>query len=330
MTSRHRRRLPRLTAADCTPAAIAPVPVGVPRPLVSVMIPTFNCAALLRICLESVLGQDLGPERMQIEVVDDCSTTDDPGAVVRDVGGDRVTFTRNAVNLGATGNFNECLRRSRGELVHVLHGDDLVLPGFYDEILRLAAIAPAAGLWSTRSIVIDEVGTIIWVTPRSEQHEDAAVRDPGALASMNTLQFASTVMRRSAVEASGGFVECLVHTADWEMWLRLTGEYGLARSALPLACYREFPGAATPGLTRSAGNVLDYDALVVVAAATGAPADADDVLWLARDRALHQYDRFRDANDSESAKANFAYWVRRASATELAGFAWRRLSRRAR
>ena len=49
---------------------IAPVPAGVRRPRWSVMIPTFNCAKYLRETLGSVLAQDPGPERMQIEVVD--------------------------------------------------------------------------------------------------------------------------------------------------------------------------------------------------------------------------------------------------------------------
>ena len=51
-------------------SAIAPVPEWGRRPLWSVMIPTFNSAKYLRETLGSVLAQDPGPERMQIEVVD--------------------------------------------------------------------------------------------------------------------------------------------------------------------------------------------------------------------------------------------------------------------
>ena len=58
--------------------SIAPVASDVHRPLWSVMIPAYNCARYLRQSLESVLVQDLGPSHMQIEVVDDRSTEDDP------------------------------------------------------------------------------------------------------------------------------------------------------------------------------------------------------------------------------------------------------------
>ena len=59
-------------------ARILPVPEGTPRPVWSVMIPTYNCAKYLRETLVSVLAQDPGPEQMQIEVVDDYSTKDEP------------------------------------------------------------------------------------------------------------------------------------------------------------------------------------------------------------------------------------------------------------
>jgi glycosyltransferase involved in cell wall biosynthesis len=52
-------------------AIIPPIPDGTPRPLWSVMIPTYNCANYLRETLASVLAQDPGFEIVQIEVVDD-------------------------------------------------------------------------------------------------------------------------------------------------------------------------------------------------------------------------------------------------------------------
>ncbi|CAN5247991.1 hypothetical protein BH24GEM2_BH24GEM2_01670 [soil metagenome] len=81
------------------------------------MIPTYNCAAYLRVTLQSVLIQDPGPGRMQIEVVDDHSTRDDPEPVVRDVGQGRVGFFRQPYNAGHVASFNTCLQRSRGHLI---------------------------------------------------------------------------------------------------------------------------------------------------------------------------------------------------------------------
>ncbi|MBK8553003.1 MAG: glycosyltransferase [Ignavibacteria bacterium] len=54
---------------------INPIPDRVKRPLWSVMIPTFNPKEHFIIqAINSVLVQDPGQEKMQIEVVDDCSS----------------------------------------------------------------------------------------------------------------------------------------------------------------------------------------------------------------------------------------------------------------
>jgi glycosyltransferase involved in cell wall biosynthesis len=103
---------------------IGPVPAGTEGPLWSVMIPTFNRTEYLPRTLESVLAQDPGRDKMQIEVVDNCSTTDDPEPVVRAAAGDGITFTRNSQNLGSMRNFNRCIERANGYLVHILHDDD--------------------------------------------------------------------------------------------------------------------------------------------------------------------------------------------------------------
>ena len=99
------------------------------------MIPTYNSAPFLAETLTSVLAQDQGPEQMQIEVVDDASE-DDPDEVVAAVGRGRVALPRQPNHSGQHHNLATCIRRSRGDIVHLLHGDDLVLPGFYAALER--------------------------------------------------------------------------------------------------------------------------------------------------------------------------------------------------
>src|SRR5687768_13877620 len=118
--------LERIPAA---PPPFAPVPQGVNRPLWSVMIPAYNCSEYLEAALLSVLCQDPGPASMQIAVVDDASTDADVEALVATVGKGRVEYMRHPINVGSLQNFNTCIDRARGHYVHLLHGDDRVLPG---------------------------------------------------------------------------------------------------------------------------------------------------------------------------------------------------------
>src|SRR5437764_10521408 len=149
-----------------TSPQIMPVPVGVERPHWSVMIPTFNRTTYLRRTLESVLAQDPGSEQMQIEVVDDCSTVDDPGPVVRAIAGGRVGVSRNSQNLGLMRNLNRCIERARGHLVHILHSDDYVEQTFYSVIGDLAARHADCAFLASRVFDVSETGVIIGVSHR--------------------------------------------------------------------------------------------------------------------------------------------------------------------
>lgn len=190
------------------------------------MIPTYNTGSLLRTALESVLVQDQGPARMEIEVVDDGSTTDDPAALVHDLGAGRVRLHRNAQNLGPTATFNECLRRARGEWIHLLHGDDAVLPGFYAACDRIIEAHPDVVMVIGQVVMIDADGH--WLLLTGPPPSRAGGPFPDFLlhqATGQVVQFAGTAVRRDAYEAVGGFCGRFRHVADRDMWFRV-GRYG--------------------------------------------------------------------------------------------------------
>src|SRR5437870_3024247 len=90
-----------LSTSSLKPPAIRVLPADNCRPLWSVMIPTYNPRAdYLEETLHSVLQQDPGPQQMQIEVIDDCSTGDLAAQTVGRVGGGRVTFRAEPQNRG--------------------------------------------------------------------------------------------------------------------------------------------------------------------------------------------------------------------------------------
>lgn len=142
-------------------ATIPPISREEEQPLWSVMIPTFNNGEYLRETLSGVLAQSPGPEAMQIEVVDDCSTSGNPRAVVEELGRGRVTFYQQPQNVGHTRNFETCLKRARGHLVHLLHGDDMVRPGFYQRMEGAFHRYPESGAGFCRYIAVDEHGRVV-------------------------------------------------------------------------------------------------------------------------------------------------------------------------
>lgn len=219
-------------------ALIPPVPEGERRPLWSVMIPTYHCARYLEETLTHVLAQDPGPDQMQIEVVDDHSTEDDPGAVVEAVGRGRVGFFRQPANVGHTKNFETCLRRARGRLVHLLHGDDYVREGFYRRMEQAFETQPAIGAAFCRPIFMDEDGHWLSLGPIEERERGLLDRALERLASEQRIMTPSIVVRRAVYEELGGFDDRLVCSEDWEMWVRIAARYPIWYEPEPLAVYR--------------------------------------------------------------------------------------------
>jgi len=221
----------------------------------SIMIPTYNCAGYLEHTLGSLAGQ--GIDRAQVEVVDDCSTDDDPEAVVRRCGAGWVTFSRQPRNLGLVGNFNSCIGRAERRWVHLLHGDDLVLPGAYREFASLLDRHPESGVVFGRSVMIDEQGVWDGLTKVLGPGTDGElVYDPGRWA-LNPVQCAGTLFRRDAALAVGAFDDHYSHTADWDLWWRLARRFPAAYTNLCLGGYRRFQGSHTSTLVKTASNLRE-------------------------------------------------------------------------
>ncbi|WP_229743043.1 glycosyltransferase [Hymenobacter qilianensis] len=199
------------------------------------MIPTYNCLQFLQETLESVLTQDPGPEFMQIAVVDDCSTDGDVRALVEKVGKNRVEYFQQTRNLGSLRNLESCLNLSIGQRVHILHGDDKVALGFYEEIDTLFSAYPEAGAAFTHIRYITEQGTF---TNPPLSTETGVVKD--FLLKMATsirVQPPAIVVKRKVYEQLGGFF-AVHYGEDWEMWTRIAAHFPVAYSPKPLADYR--------------------------------------------------------------------------------------------
>lgn len=222
------------------------------RPLWSVMIPTYNCAHQAGEALVSVLAQAPGPDRMEIVVVDDASSDDIANVVARYEG--RVSFHRQPVNLGVPGNLNAALRLSRGRIVHLLHGDDMVEPGFYVAMEEAFADSEAGAAYC-RHIFMDQDGQAI-------AHSSLELAQPGRLpdalrflAAEQRIMTPSICVRRQAYEHLGGFHPALHCSEDWEMWVRIARHYPIVYVPQALARYRMQANSNTGRNVRTARDV---------------------------------------------------------------------------
>ena len=247
------RQIPaaRQRVTESNIATFPPVRLGTRRPLWSVLIPTHNCGCYLREALESVLVQDRGAGKMEIIVVDDYSTRDHPEDVIASIGTSRVKLIKQAANVGKARNYETGLLASSGILIHQLHCDDRVKPGFYDAMESAFAEFPDAGAFFCESNYIDGAGNITGHTGRERETVGIIGDFLDRIVVRQRIQTPSIAIRREVFEVLGGFDRRLPAFEDWEMWIRLSQFYPVGFIPEILADYRVSAGNS------STATVLD-------------------------------------------------------------------------
>ena len=294
------------------------------------MIPTYNPRRdYLEQALNSVLAQDIGPDRMQIEVVDDCSTDQDVALTVKSVAGDRVAFSRTDSNLGLAGCWNTCVARSMGAWVHILHQDDYVLAGFYEQLEKLASAHSDTGLIAARCFLVGEDGVIEGLTERIRRIESGG-NDVREFYYDNPARCPGIVVRRETYERHGGFRSDLKFTLDYEMWTRAISTSGGLATAEVLAAYRQASGNETSRLIRTGEAFEDYARLHALFAQRYQDFDINKARRNVCGTAISYSERLEQLGDHEAATACLNFWKKHSTLKQKArhffGSAVRRIS----
>ena len=224
----------------------------------SIMIPTFNCALFLAKTLQSIMEQPPGTlERAQITVVDDCSTQEDPEAVVKALGRGRVAFHRHPRNLGLCENFNSCFDLAQREWIQILHGDDYMLPDAYREFSTCVEQFPGALAVFARSHIVTAEGDFHCESePLGPAGRGRLSYDP-AMWSRNPIYPAGVLLHRRVTHEVGLFDCSFSHVNDWNYWWRLARTGECVYSNACIAAYRVSAGGHSSSLIRSGRNVFE-------------------------------------------------------------------------
>ncbi len=188
-------------------------------PLVSVIIPTFNRAALLRRAVDSVLAQTLTD--WECIIVDDGSNdaTTSVLAELRAKDARIVTHGMGRRSGNTLARLAAC-RLARGEFLAILDDDDWWEPSKLQRQITALQAAPRAA-WSYHAAQL--------VSPAGKSDVELVRHHPDFLQRLvqyNWLRHSSMVFRRSAIDAVGGYDQGLRLASDWDLVLRLTMRFG--------------------------------------------------------------------------------------------------------
>jgi glycosyltransferase involved in cell wall biosynthesis len=121
-------------------------------PLLTVAIPTFNCAHFLPDAIASIMRQGL--DDFEILIVDNASE-DNTEEVVRSLQNRRIRYLRNPSNLGSQENGNRCLANSRGRYIKFFCADDILLDGILLKQLNILETRPEVALVTCNYLFTD-------------------------------------------------------------------------------------------------------------------------------------------------------------------------------
>jgi cellulose synthase/poly-beta-1,6-N-acetylglucosamine synthase-like glycosyltransferase len=104
-------------------------PVCSYEPTVSIVVPLYNEGRQIHDTILSLLGQDYPAHKLEVIVVDDCSTDDSYEWAMRAARGrSNVTVLRNPYNMGKRRGINHAVRESKAEIIVSVDSDVIVEP----------------------------------------------------------------------------------------------------------------------------------------------------------------------------------------------------------
>jgi hypothetical protein len=177
---------------------------------------------------------------------------------------------------------------SRGFLVHQLHGDDRVHPGFYQAMDAAFDANQSAGAFFCESFYIDQSGAVKGRTGRERSSTGLIDGFLDKIVIEQRIQTPSIVVRRDVYETIGGFDSRLDMVEDWEMWIRVANSFPVGFVADAKADYRVSPGGTT-GSSILSGRLVRHVQDMLEIVDSYLPADVVARCRSARNKGLAQY-----------------------------------------
>lgn len=226
-------------------------------PLVSVAIPAYNGAMFIAETIESVLAQSV--RDFELLVVDD-NSPDGTAEIVAAYKDPRIRLIRNESNLGPQGNWNRCLRESRGRYFKLLPQDDVLMPDCLQKqvaVLEADKDASISLVFCARTIVLPSGRRLMrrgypgatgeipgrYLISRCVRRGSNLIGEPGA-----------GMFRKSLVATAGEYDASNPYVVDLDYWFRLLNIGNAYYLNEPLITFRVSASSWSVGIGRQQGQ----------------------------------------------------------------------------
>jgi GT2 family glycosyltransferase/tetratricopeptide (TPR) repeat protein len=191
------------------------------KPMVSVIVPTYQRPKRLRVALESLAQQSF--QDYEVIIVNDAgSSVDHIVAEMNHTG--RLTLINHDRNRGLAASRNTGLRQAKGKYVCYLDDDDRYLPDHLETLVSFLEHNEYKVAYTDAWRVHERL---------ENDHPVETGRDlpysfefhPGSLLISNYIPVLCVMHERSCLDDVGGFDEALFAHEDWDLWIRMATKF---------------------------------------------------------------------------------------------------------
>ena len=229
-----------------------------PLPHVSVIMSVYNNAPYLDAAIDSILKQSF--HDFEFLILNDGSTDGSEEKIDAWANRDSRIRPLHQENRGFIYSLNRLLTLARAPILARMDGDDISMPDrFQKQIDWLDAHRDhgAVGTWQES---IDEHGAVMsgeTQTPATHAEVMERVASGPLGYNNNIIMHSSLMVRRTCMDAVGGYHAAFRHCEDYDLWLRLTEVTKLGNIPEKLVQYRRYAGQVSQKhLAEQATNAL--------------------------------------------------------------------------
>lgn len=183
---------------------------------ISICIPTYNRAAHLANCLQSIitnrarLGMDI-----QVCVSDNCSTDETEGVVIAAQKSMAIKYQKNPRNLGIPRNFLNVVQMADGEFAWLIGDDDLLLPDALEELSDLIERYPDTDYFYVNAFHLTTEYVLSFPQPFKTADLPANMKAFSSLTADREMKFMEMVDPRVSFDFLGGMFLSVFRRRMW-------------------------------------------------------------------------------------------------------------------
>lgn len=202
---------------------------------VTILMPIFNHNKYLLESIESALRQTTRIKFAVLIVDNDAANEYNNLDIVKSTGSNRIVYFKNSVNIGAVGNWNQCLNLARSKYVLFLHDDDRLKENAIDYLWTYIQKYPYYAIIGNTDFINEES---VYIQIESKKLEPYLITSIDLLINNACSNGVGSMFLLDSLKKIGGFKQEDYPCIDYAFFSKYVLKYGALRTRVSTADIR--------------------------------------------------------------------------------------------